>query len=114
MQSHNTILIVIFLAFALAGTIVSPAAAGENILGLNDSEPYDIYVGDYNDALSVIRNVDITDLRDVGGTMFLVIQTDSFVSRRSMGLIQLSAVKAILPSQRTSVLPATTININKQ
>lgn len=98
----------IFLLVVAVLVIFVPFSHGaENVLGLDAKGSYDIYVGYEDNSLSVIKNVTIVGLRDIKGVNFLVIQTDTFDSKRSEGLIQFSFVRAVLPSYRAVNLPVT-------
>lgn len=87
----------------LIGAMAAPAAwAATNILGLEDRGYYDIYIGGDGDNVSIIKNVLITDIKEINGVTFLVIQADSF-GKFSTGLVSFVHVRAIIPSHRIAV-----------
>ena len=88
----------LIFSFIFLATFCVKAAQGENVLGLDSRQYYDIYIGSYNDSLSVIRNVEIVGFNEVKNLTFLVIRTDNFEGKRSEGLIMLNYIRAILPS----------------
>lgn len=92
------------MSLLLSVCLISIASSAQNVLGLDTGTAYDIYIGSGSDDLSVIKDVVITDLRNIGGVVFLVIQTDSFEGKRSEGLVLLNNIRAVLPSSRMRTL----------
>ena len=91
----------IFLGgMVLSVFMITPVLAGENVLGLDDSNTYDIYMADYTGSFTVIKNVDIVGVKDLFGKKFLAIQTESFNPKASEGLIMLDYIRAILPAHK--------------
>jgi|GEM_PF-4473739 len=90
------IILVILLMLAL----VSGAPAKENVLGLDGSELFNIYVSNGTGGIARIENVDIAGFREIAGVVFLVVQEDGFNSKSSEGLIRMDSVQAVLPALR--------------
>lgn len=90
----------------LAGLILTlsvPAMAATNFLGLEDRGYYDIYFGgDGGGYGSLVKNVLIVEMKEIGGKTFLVIQADSF-GKFSTGLVAFEYVQAIVPSNKIQV-----------
>lgn len=99
--------VLLMIAVALSAMTV-PVSAGENVLGLSDTnQTYDLYLQGSDGGASVIKNVEIVDIKTIQNLVFLVINTDTFASRRSQGLIRFDYVQAILPSYRSVQFPGT-------
>ncbi len=76
----------------------SPGCSGEDlVLGLASNTYYDIYLGGASGSDTIIKGVQIVDIRQYEGIIFLVIRPDSFSIGQSEGLVLLENVKAILP-----------------
>jgi len=75
-----------------------PAGAMENELGLDSKLNYDVYIGSKDNSGTVIKGVQIVELRQVRDKYFLIVQTDDFAGKKSEGLIALDYVQAVLPS----------------
>ncbi|HPB68946.1 MAG TPA: hypothetical protein PLT76_09040 [Candidatus Omnitrophota bacterium] len=80
------------------GTFLPVCSGGDLVLGLASNTYYDIYLGGASDSGTVIKSVQIVDIRQYEGLIFLVVRPDSFSLGQSEGLILLENVKAILPT----------------
>lgn len=85
------------------GSVCSAQSESYNALGLDDRTYFDIYIGGYDDAGSVIRNVKISGLKEIAGETFLIIQTQFLDAKRYEGLIAFHQVRAILPTNSAVV-----------
>ncbi len=93
------------LVLILAGILIltcgaSTSFAREIFLGLDSNTYYDIYIGGPNENTSVIKNVQIVDIREHEDITFLIIRAASFGGKGSEGLVVLENIKAILPSHK--------------
>ena len=84
------------------GRVVPVCSAKEIILGLDSNTYYDIYLGGTGDSNSLIKSVQIVEVRQYEGLTFLVVRPDSFSISQSEGLVLLENVKAILPTLKFS------------
>ncbi len=99
--------VLLMISVALSVMTVS-VSAGENVLGLSDTnQTYDLYLQGSDGGASVIKNVEIVDIKTIQNLVFLVINTDTFASKRSQGLIRFDYVQAILPSYRSAQFQGT-------
>jgi len=80
------------------GTFLPVCSGGDLVLVLASNTYYDIYLGGASDSGTVIKSVQIVDIRQYEGLIFLVVRPDSFSLGQSEGLILLENVKAILPT----------------
>jgi len=80
--------------------LVSGAQAKENVLGLDSSALFNVYVSNGTGGIARIENVDIAGFREIAGVVFLVVQEDGFNSKASEGLIRMDSVQAVLPALR--------------
>ena len=99
----------LFSVIILLVLMSTPVLAGENVLGLDDSNVYDIYVADDTGSFTLIKNVDIVGVKDLFGKKFLVIQTDGFNPKASQGLIMFDYIRAILPAHKIFAIPGNKI-----
>ena len=89
-----------FILVVVLFIMLNLTSAQAQELGLDPNGSYDIYIGG-GQSLSVIKNVKVVGLRDIKGRTFLVIQTDTFNSITSEGLITFDFIRAIVPSHKT-------------
>lgn len=94
------VLTVVMLFFVLPSTGMAQSSRYIEALGLNKDIYYDIYLGGGDEVASIIRNVKIVDIREVGGMIFLVINSSGFQLTQSEGLIALNHIRAILPGDK--------------
>lgn len=87
---------VIMLVLGLASGVL----AKDNVLGLDSSSLFNIYVSNGTGGIARIENVDIAGFREIAGIVFLVVQEDGFNSKSSEGLIRMDSVQAVLPALR--------------
>ena len=81
----------------------APAYAGSNQYGFDDNLRYDIYFAGRDSDVSVIRNVVIQEVRDIGGKKFYIIRPQGFKLDETLGFVALDAVLAILPQNSFTV-----------
>jgi hypothetical protein len=82
---------------------VLSAQAGVNQFGFDESLHYDIYyAGPYSDT-SIVRDVTIKDVKEIGGKTFLVVRAYGFKLNEEDGFILLDSVVAILPQGNFTV-----------
>ena len=98
--------IIAILVVAITVLFCQPLMAEDNIFGMDRSLNVDIYLEGY-DELTVIRNVEIVEFREVRDRVFVVISTDHFDSQHSEGLILFDAIRVILPSYKGNLMPGT-------
>ena len=93
--------------FVLCLGTVAPVFAGENALGLDDSNHYDIYISSYSGGgLSVLKDVEIIAVKNILDRKFLLIRTDFFNSKKTEGLVGFDNIHAILPTDRSRPIQA--------
>ena len=80
---------------------VSNVAHAAGDWSFDDRMTYDIYLYSYPDHSSVVKDVKILRLEQMGDTTFLVIRSTGFRIKDSPGFIRLDAVAAILPNSES-------------
>ena len=101
-MQNKPIQLTFFLFFCLIAA--RPLFAAENVLGLEDTNHYDIYISGYGGSVSVLKDVDIIAVKHLYDRNFLLIRTDTFNAKKSEGLIAFDSIQAILPTNRSSPL----------
>lgn len=91
---------VLTIIFIFTVMSASKALAANNVLGLDDNERFDIFIGTADNNFWVIKDVRVIDFRDIKNVLFLVIQSDTFNAKASEGLILLSSIQAIIPTNK--------------
>ncbi|MFA5259769.1 MAG: hypothetical protein WC450_00915 [Candidatus Omnitrophota bacterium] len=77
-------------------------SAKEVVLGLDSNTYYDIYLGGTADSATILKSVQIVDVRQYEGLTFLVVRPDSLSISQSEGLVLLENISAILPTLKFS------------
>lgn len=94
----------LWLFFLIAAGSVYSAEATQDIRGLFDSRVrYIIYFSNGEDAVSVIRDVEIRGFTEIAGKTFLLIKSYGFNLKDVDGFILFDAVMAILPDREFKV-----------
>jgi hypothetical protein len=85
--------------------------AGLNQFGFDDTLHYDIYYASPYSDTSIVRDVTIKDVKEIGGKAFLVVRAYGFKLNEEDGFILLDSVIAILPQGNFTVrdVPSTKI-----
>jgi hypothetical protein len=94
----------VLAACFLAGGAGQACADGP-ALGLDRTTYYDVYLAGDGESLSVIRNIKVMDVATYYGLEFLVVQPSLLSTTDSRGLILLSSIRAILPSNKIQNVP---------
>lgn len=71
---------------------------------------YDVYVYTGTNNVTVIKNVEILDLENIQGTMFLKIKSNGFKLKDAFGYIALNSVVSILPNMEYEIINVQKVN----
>ena len=82
---------------------VIEARAALNNFGFDDSLKYDIYFTSGEDTVSVVKSIQILEVRDVAGRKFLVVKSQGFKLKPEDGFILFDAIVAIFPDRNFDV-----------
>jgi len=78
----------------------------------NKQTSYDIYLQSDENTLSVITQVNIIRLQEIGERIFLVVRPAEFTLNNTDGFVLLDAVQAILPNQKLKIRNTAKFNAN--
>lgn len=96
---------ILFLMF------VCPRFVRASDLGFDERVQYDIYFRTSGEEISVINDVEIERMQEIGGRSFLVVKSKGFKLQEAEGFILFDEIIAILPEGNFRINPAQRIRI---